>query len=168
MKRGKPLQRKTPLKPGTKPLKAKKPLQSKTPLKAKTALQPGSWLARNSTLKPGTKPLQSKTPINPINEKRLARLRKEQFGGEYREYIIRLPCALCGVYRVDYGSQPAHVVKTRGAGGKAHHMLPLCAKHHQWQEEHRVEFAEVFTKRYKTTPEQQAETLWQRFHAPHI
>lgn len=58
-----------------------------------------------------------------MNKKRKARLFAEDFGSkEYRAWIVSMPCEVCGAVG---RSDPAHV-RSRGAGGKAADIVPLC------------------------------------------
>lgn len=62
-----------------------------------------------------------------VNRERIKKLRAEQFGTDgYREDIISLPCLVCARSPVD----PAHVLKTRAAGGGPDGLAPLCRIHH--------------------------------------
>lgn len=64
----------------------------------------------------------------PVNRERRAKLRAEQFGTDgYREHVIASPCLVTGTLPVD----PAHVLKSRGAGGGPEHMGPLCRAVHR-------------------------------------
>lgn len=65
-------------------------------------------------------------PLNPVNRDRQRRLFRENFGGKsYRDWIVSLPCLLCGI---EGYSEPAHLI-SRGAGGKAKVLAPLCGVH---------------------------------------
>lgn len=83
------------------------------------------------------------------NPARKRKLYKEQFGGpeypivDYSEGIRRMPCCVCWPDGVPKGtvvmaSSMPHHAKTRGAGGKWFHLVPLCISHHQ--EVHQVGF----------------------------
>jgi hypothetical protein len=72
------------------------------------------------------KPPKERKPRKPIAKSNPAR-KRERFvsdfdSPEYREMIVSLPCSLCGVVGF---SDPAHI-KSRGAGGKADVIAPLC------------------------------------------
>lgn len=80
-------------------------------------------IARKSRLLPGKPPPRK-------NVKRRKRLFKEDFhSAAYVKYIRSLPCALCGV---EGYSEAAHV-RSRGAGGKASDIVPLCGPHDKWR-----------------------------------
>lgn len=83
-------------------------------------------LQRKSRLKRGKQLVKS-------NRKRRAKRFETDFGGkEFLALIHSLPCSICGV--VGY-SVAAHL-KSRGAGGKADVIAPLCST--------RLDFAGVF------------------------
>lgn len=87
-----------------------------------------AWRRRSKQLKRGKSQLK-RTRIKPVNSKRKAKLRAEQFGEDgKREWIIGLPCIVCG----RSPSEPAHA-KSRGAGGTSEHLLPMCHRHHREQ-----------------------------------
>jgi hypothetical protein len=75
------------------------------------------------------KKLRVSSPKSPrrlkkVNPKRKKRLFQEDFGGkEYLAYIHSLPCAICEA-PCEY-TEAAHV-RSRGAGGKASDLVPLC------------------------------------------
>lgn len=72
--------------------------------------------AHNSTLSLGSEPIRKR------NHARLQKLRVQQFGDDgYYEEILSTPCIVTGATEVD----PAHVVKSRGAGGGPGAMAPL-------------------------------------------
>jgi hypothetical protein len=57
------------------------------------------------------------------NSKRMAKRLITDFGGAgYKAWISAMPCAICGIHGL---SDPAHV-KSRGSGGKADKLVPLC------------------------------------------
>lgn len=91
----------------------------------RSPLRPGTKGLARSPLRRGTTLLRRKTRLNPVDEERAARLRREQFGGK-AEWIRSLPCATCPRRPP---SDPSHV-KTRGAGGKAKHLIPQCHEDH--------------------------------------
>ena len=101
--------------------------------------------------------------IKQVNHARLRALRGKQFGGAYREWIIRQPCAFCQIYVAGVGSQPAHM-KSRGSGGTAEHVLPLCHFCHREQEEHQNSFAVAFALRYDMSVFEAAEAYYSAFH----
>jgi len=45
----------------------------------------------------------------------------------YREFVVNSPCCVCGDKPP---SEPAHFPRTKGAGGKDTHIIPLCHKCH--------------------------------------
>jgi hypothetical protein len=81
-------------------------------------------LARKSELKRGTR-------IAPANKKRRAKRYRETFGLEKAAWVRTLPCLGCG----RTPSEAAHA-KSRGAGGTAAHLVPLCHRCHR--EQHQV------------------------------
>lgn len=74
--------------------------------------------------------LRRKKPINAVNPKRRKRRYVEAFGDK-ADWIRAQNCAVCFAWP----SEAAHV-KSRGAGGKAEDLLPLCRRCHASQ--HRV------------------------------
>lgn len=108
MKRTAPLSRKTPLRPG-------KPLQRGGPIQTRTRLERGKR-------------------VNPINRKRRAKLRAQQFA-EQAALCERLPCVFCGHPEP---STPHHVVR-RGMGGvkgKDCDTVPACEECHDAIHQH--------------------------------
>jgi len=81
-------------------------------------------LARKSELKRGAR-------IAPANRKRKRERYERDFGLEKAAWIRTLPCLGCG----RTPSEAAHA-KSRGAGGTAAHLVPLCHKCHR--EQHQV------------------------------
>ncbi len=64
-------------------------------------------------------------PIPRVNRERKKRLFAEDFySQEFVDFIHSLPCALCGIRR---NVEAAHV-RSRGAGGKAKDVVPLCGE----------------------------------------
>jgi len=81
--------------------------------------------------------LRRKTPLKKRNEKRRARLFDEQFGSVAFVKWVRLQeCSVpgCG----GWPCEAAHVV-SRGAGGTAEDIIPLCHEHHREQHDRGVE-----------------------------
>lgn len=65
-----------------------------------------------------------KTPLRKRNPKRAAERFERDFGGKpYLEFIHGLECAICGA--LCEWTEAAHV-KSRGAGGRAADLVPLC------------------------------------------
>lgn len=71
--------------------------------------------------------LARRTPLRPVNSKRRAKLRAEQFGPLAR-WLVGMPCCVPGCLRY---SGPPHHVKTRGAGGAERDQVPICQEHHE-------------------------------------
>lgn len=78
---------------------------------------------RKKPLAPGPGP-ERKTRVRKRNPERQARLAEEQFG-DHARWVRTLRCCVCG-------TRPtvAHHTKTRGAGGKADALVPLCTVCH--------------------------------------
>lgn len=70
-------------------------------------------------------PLHRKQGIRKRNRARLAKRRSEQFGA-HADAIRQLPCSVCG----KRGPSDPHHVRSRGAGGKADVLVPLCRRDH--------------------------------------
>lgn len=85
--------------------------------------------------------------------------RAEQFGTVYREWLIRQDCMGCRDGRPPY-VQPAHVRRTRGAGGKMKDQASLCAECHRWEE---TASDEEFVGRFGMTRDEMATRSWERF-----
>lgn len=80
-------------------------------------------IQRRSPLRPGTGS-RKRSLIRKVNRARKARLFHEDFGGkEYLAFIHGLECAVCGM-PCDL-TEAAHLT-SRGAGGKADVLVPLC------------------------------------------
>ena len=83
--------------------------------------------------------------------KRRAEAFERDFGGTARlRWIQMQPCCVCG----GWPSEAAHA-KSRGAGGTAEDMVPMCTRHHReqhdtgietFQERHGVNLAEIAAK----------------------
>jgi hypothetical protein len=68
-----------------------------------------------------------RSALKPKNARRKKARFESDFGGaEYLAAIKAMPCAICGVSGF---SEAAHV-RSRGAGGKASDLVPLCGPHH--------------------------------------
>lgn len=136
----------------------------RTPLARRTALKPGKPIAR------GERTLKSTIWSTPAAEKRRRarekKRREVQFSEAdgYRKWVLEQPCAACGSYHPDEGSQPAHVGKTRGAGARADRLLSLCFDCHTWEHARRNEFNAYFYARHGVTPEQMAMYRYELFH----
>lgn len=67
---------------------------------------------------------KKRTPLKKVNRARKARRFAEDFGGKaYLEFLHGLECAICGA--PCELTEAAHV-RSRGAGGKAEDLVPLC------------------------------------------
>lgn len=82
----------------------------------------------------------------------------------YRRWVLEQPCAACGSYDSEAGSQPAHVGRTRGAGAKADRLLSLCWECHLWEGARRNEFNAFFAARHGATPEEMAFYRYELYH----
>ena len=72
-------------------------------------------------------PIERRTPIKKVNRKRKAKREAEHFGDKAK-WVRTLVCLVCGRYPV----QACHA-KSRGAGGTAEHLVPMCVDHHRQQ-----------------------------------
>jgi hypothetical protein len=83
-------------------------------------------------------PLKRGKPMRAKNPKR-AKQRQQVAFGEKAEWIRTLRCVVGEAYHCSLlhvaGRQPAEAahVKSRGAGGRAEHLIPLCVLHHHEQ-----------------------------------
>lgn len=103
---------------------------------------------------------QRKTRMKPVNRKRKAKLYALQFG-DHADWIRTLGCLVCG----RTPSEPAHV-KTRGSGGTAKDIVPLCGDrpwspvdpqgHHSEQEGNNKRFEAL----YRIDLKAEAARLW--------
>jgi len=75
----------------------------------------------NSTLKVDTEKKMKRSRLKKRNARRMKKRQEEAFGPK-ADYIRKLPCCVCGTIAP---SDPHHV-KSRGAGGKARDLVPLC------------------------------------------
>lgn len=95
-------------------------LARKTPLQRRTALARGDAELRRLTAMPR------------VNAKRRAQAFEQDFGGIARVRWVQMQeCRVCG----DWPSECAHAT-SRGAGGDATDILPLCPWHHH--EQHQI------------------------------
>ena len=94
------------------------------PLRRRTALRSDPQKAKPRN--------RNRKPLPKVNTKRLKKLRAKQFGKDgKREWILSLPSALTGKLPWDGNPMtPAHVGKTRGAGGGPEMMAPLLWTEH--------------------------------------
>jgi hypothetical protein len=135
----------------------------RTPLLRRTPLAKGPGPKRRAKL-------ESKRWSTPeADERRRARKTKRrdaQFAESsgYRKWVLEQPCAACGTYDPEAGSQPAHVGKTRGAGAKADRVLSLCWECHLWEGARRNEFNAAFSARHGVTTEEMARYRFEMFH----
>lgn len=99
------------------------------------------------------KPLARKRRLRQRDAKRLRKLQEKQFG-DHATYIRSLPCCACNRCPP---SEPAHV-KSRGAGGTAKDLVPMCAYHHRKQ--HGLGIA-TFQRLYQIDLRGLADQLWE-------
>ena len=72
-----------------------------------------------------------RTPLKKVNPKRKAKLFAEQYGGDYADLIRAMDC-IVATSNCEGPMQATHV-KSKGAGGKAKDLVPLCFFHHSLQ-----------------------------------
>ncbi|HET7234534.1 MAG TPA: hypothetical protein VFJ16_31265 [Longimicrobium sp.] len=120
----------------------------RTPLARKAPPKPRArGLQHTAQLAAKPRPAKPRARLRPLNPERRKRLREEQYG-PHHQLFHALPCAECfperyathracletvlaALPRLGWRrSDPAHV-KSRGAGGKARHVLPGCFTHHR-------------------------------------
>lgn len=77
-------------------------------------------LTRHKPLKRGTARLK-RTRLRPVNRKRKAALRVEQFGEGYVNWLRDRACVACGTWPTE-----PHHIRSRGAGGRESDQVPLC------------------------------------------
>lgn len=135
----------------------------------RSELKPGKPLSRGAPLETRSE-LKSTIWSTPQAEKRRRarekKRREEQFAeasGYYR-WVLEQPCAACGTYDSEVGSQPAHVGKTRGAGAKADRVLSLCPPCHLDEHANRRAFNAAFRVRHGVTPEEMAMYRYELYH----
>lgn len=123
----------------------------RSPLVRKTPLKQGGELKRTPSQQ-GTATL-ARTPLAKVNPVRAAKRRERDFGPHGNVIIPTLPCVVCKwpwwervsdetlvammeralaePDRYARVSEPAHVTHSRGAGGTASALCPLCHLHHR-------------------------------------
>lgn len=126
-------------------------MKRSTPLRRKTPLRRRTRLRSRTPLRSRTRP-KRRTPLREINRERRRKLRAVQYG-PHADYICSLSCAVCGRRPV----VPAHAAKTRGAGGTARHLVPLCAEH---EDEFHAVGRVTFQRRHGIGLEKLAASLW--------
>lgn len=95
----------------------------RTPITPSTPEKIRAWRARSKPLEKGGE-LERRVRISPINTTRRQKLFIRNYGSsEIMRFFAGQPCDNCGAGP----SLPAHVEKTRGAGGTVDHIIPLCA-----------------------------------------
>lgn len=109
-------------------MKRGKPLRRKTRLQARKPMPRGEGLARGNGLSRTGGPIKNRKALPPVNKKRLAKRRAEQFGDQ-AQLCRESSCCACGA---PPPSDPAHVL-SRGAGGKDGDTVPLCRRCHDLQ-----------------------------------
>lgn len=83
----------------------------------------GALFMKRSSLSRGRSPMKRKTGVPKVNRARKRKRFETDFGGEdYHAYITQFPCDICGVKSFTVA---AHLT-SRGAGGKASDLAPLC------------------------------------------
>jgi hypothetical protein len=73
-----------------------------------------------------SKPLKRRVRLRAINRVRIKARRAVEFGAQ-AAMCRGLPCLVCGARPSD-----PHHVKSRGAGGRDEHCVPLCRTHHDY------------------------------------
>lgn len=114
-----------------------------------------------------TKPLESHTAIPSVNRERRKKLREKQFG-EKRDWVIREPCEVTG--ERSNRIHPAHVLKTRGAGGDKLGLVPLrWDVHRSFDEDSDEEFLRKWGRTKESVKRTAAlyEDRWQAYRASH-
>ena len=103
-----------------------------------------------------------RTPIRRVNPARLKKLREVQYG-KHKNKIIKMPCLVW-----TYGGPgcngevvPAHAWHTKGSGGLAKDLLPLCVWHEI--EVHNIG-RKTFQCKYMIDLESEADRLWSERH----
>jgi hypothetical protein len=109
------------------------------------------WRERTMKKQRGVKRVSK--PLPAVNRKRKAKLTARQFG-DHAEYIRSLPCVCRGA---DCGPSEAAHVRSRGAGGTAADLVPLCRRHHA--EQHAVG-VDTFQARHNLDLRAIADDLW--------
>lgn len=111
-------------------------------------------LTRKTRMKRGPGP-KRRTRVKPSNPARKAKRHAEQFG-EHAETIRALPCCVCGA---PPPSDPHHS-RSRGAGGTAADLVPMCRAHHReahdagrltFERRHSIDLAAVARQHQETT-----------------
>ena len=103
-------------------------MKRKTPLKRRTGLT-------------SRKKLNRKKAVKRKNARRSAKEFRRAYGSRERVHAIQaMPCVVCGALP----SQNAHV-RSRGAGGGAADIVPMCMAHHREQHDAGIE---TFEARY--------------------
>jgi hypothetical protein len=77
-------------------------------------------------MKRRTSELRRKTPLAKVNRRRRDEAWVKAFGSPERvKFVAALPCLVCGVLPSEN-----HHVRSRGAGGSYHDVVPLCRRCH--------------------------------------
>lgn len=144
------------------------------------AKHPRRWTARNgtrmsdkrtgwnSTLRPGkplvrsSRPKRGK-PMAKVNRKRKAKRYERDYAGPYADWIRSQGCLACEAHPKMTQMLPtqAHHVRTRGAGGSAQDLVPLC-----WDCHHDVHSMgrRTFERHYGIDLKAAARRLWATYH----
>lgn len=101
----------------------------RSPIRRHAPLAPGKPPKRNAPIRSAShlerSELRREARINPVNRERRAKLRAIQFG-EHADTVRSLPCCACG----SRSQIHPHHVRSRGAGGTAADLAPLCMTCH--------------------------------------
>ena len=102
--------------------------------------------------------MMRKTPIRRVNPARLKKLREVQYGA-HAERIREMPCLIqtYGGFGCE-GQVVAHHAVSRGAGGLAKDLTPLCNAHHLEVHQHG---AKTFMCRHLLDLKAEADRLWE-------
>ena len=128
------------------------PLRRKTPLRAKPKAKPVPTVAP-------LEPEPARKPLPRVNRKRRRKLFEAQFESPaFVAFVQNCACVVCG------GSpcEAAHVTHSRGAGGKACDIAPLCFDCHELQHRIGIKTMELY---YEVDLRHEAEAAWAQWCA---
>ena len=108
--------------------------------------------------------MKRRKPMKRRNEARRRRAFLEAYGGDYADLIRALPCIIAECNAWSWTIQASHV-KSRGAGGKAKDLVPMCPDHHS--EMHTLGIR-TFESNYSIDLATEAARLWQANTTSHF
>lgn len=127
-------------------------------MKRRGGLRRKTELRRTGRLRRSAWPMpRRREPVRRVNPARIARLREQQYGGDYADWIRLRPCDGCGQRPPNLAAHAGG--KTCGAGGRPWHLVTLCAR---CEDEWHAVGRDTFDARHDVRLRELAAELWNR------